>query len=745
MTKKHIYRLSLAFFVSAFLSGCSTKERFAEGEMEIKKVSVVTDNPAIDTQMMRNYVRQLPGLENGKRQHHAYDSLKTRLTCEDLVTALANQGYLHADVSSSVLVRPKTAGDRNPKCDVFYFLHPNEPYFVRDIRYDIRDARIDTLLREEMSAEHSSIAAGKQFSVADLNAERSAIAAFLQDRGYYKFNKEFIRFEADTVPGENTVDLTLQLLPYRANNNAREEPHPCYMMRRINYIPGGGDDRIVLRNSVLDVSTELREGEPFSAAALQGTYQRFSRLQALRYTNIRFREANDTLAVTDSAASSDGAGNVTESSADGTPVRYGLDCDIQLSSRKPNSISVQPEGTNTAGDLGAAVSLTYSNRNLFHGSETLSLQLRGAYEAITKLEGYNDKNYMEYGLESKLQFPRFIAPFISNSFRRNIQSTSELGVSYNLQNRPEFHRRVFSAAWRYRWSEPNHHTSYKLDMIDLNYIYMPWISETFKHDYLDSDDNRNAILRYNYEDLFIMKIGFGLSYNNGTDAYKFSVETAGNVLSGFAKAFNFKKNDEGQRTLFNIAYAQYVKTDLDATHIMKLSPASELVFHGRLGIAWPYGNSDILPFEKRYFSGGANSVRGWAVRGLGPGKYGGTDGRIDFINQTGDIKLDLNMEYRTFLFWKFYGAAFIDVGNIWTIRAYESQPGGQFRFNEFYKQLAVAYGLGLRLNFGYFILRFDCGMKAVNPAYTTQSEHYPIFHPDLSRDFAFHFGVGYPF
>lgn len=318
-------------------------------------------------------------------------------------------------------------------------------------------------------------------------------------------------------------------------------------------------------------------------------------------------------------------------------------------------------------------------------------------------------------------------------------------MAYNLQNRPEFHRRVFSTSWGYKWSEPNHHTSYKLDMIDLNYVYMPWISETFKEDYLDSDDNRNAILRYNYEDLFIMKIGFGLSYNNGTNALKLNVETAGNILNGFASALNFGKNNDGQYTLFNIAYAQYVKGDFDATHIMKLSPGSELVFHGRLGIAYPYGNSKILPFEKRYFSGGANSVRGWAVRGLGPGKYGGSDGRIDFINQTGDIKLDLNMEYRTFLFWKLYGAAFIDVGNIWTIREYENQPGGQFKFNEFYKQLAVAYGVGVRLNFGYFILRFDCGMKAVNPVYTKRSEHYPILYPDLSRDFAFHFGVGYPF
>ena len=138
-------------------------------------------------------------------------------------------------------------------------------------------------------------------------------------------------------------------------------------------------------------------------------------------------------------------------------------------------------------------------------------------------------------------------------------------------------------------------------------------------------------------------------------------------------------------------------------------------------------------------------MRGWTVRGLGPGGFKGKDGAIDFINQTGDMKLDLNMELRTFLFWKIYGAAFVDAGNIWTLRRYDEQPGGQFRFDSFLKQIAVAYGLGVRLNFSYFILRFDMGMKAINPAHTTRKEHYPLFHPDFGRDFAFHFAVGLPF
>ena len=182
--------------------------------------------------------------------------------------------------------------------------------------------------------------------------------------------------------------------------------------------------------------------------------------------------------------------------------------------------------------------------------------------------------------------------------------------------------------------------------------------------------------------------------------------------------------------------------DVDYTHLFKFDEHNTLAAHIGLGIAYPYGNSKILPFEKRYFSGGANSVRGWNVRGLGPGKFKGKDGRIDFINQTGDMKLDFNLEYRTHMFWKLDGAVFVDAGNIWTLKEYADQPGGKFTFNEFYKQIAVAYGVGLRLNFDYFILRMDMG---INPAYESKAEHYALVHPNFSRDFAFHFAVGLPF
>lgn len=706
----------IPFSILLLITACSTGKYVQEGEYILDKVAVVSDQSDYNASPLSQYVRQKekPKLFSlfrnpFSRKPVIYDTLQARLSCQDLMTAMQNEGYMNAGVSLYTETKGK-------KLKATYLLHPGQPFLIGKVNYDIQDEGILQLLHLDQPA-NQQIKPGMRFTVETLDNERKRIASLLSDNGYFRFNKDFIHFTADTIMGRKDIALTLQLRKYKPNNNSPEVDHTRYLIRNVLF-QSNDSDRIHLRKQVLLNATAIKEGRPYDASALQRTYNNFARLQAVKYTNIKFAEVPDT--------------NL-------------LDCHIQISTNKPSTISFQPEGTNTAGDLGAAASITYTNRNLFHGSEQLSIEFRGAYEAITGLEGYQDQNYTEFSVETKLVFPRFLAPFLSKSFRRRQTASSEWAVSWDFQNRPEFHRRVFSSAWRYRWSEPKHHLNYRFDLLDLNYVYMPWISSTFKRDYLDNAENRNAILRYNYEDIFIMKTGFTVSYTDGVDAVRANFESAGNLLNGVSKGFGFKTNSQGQHTLFNIAYAQYVKFDFDYTHLFQFDKRNALALHAGLGVAYPYGNSTVLPFEKRYFSGGANSVRGWSVRELGPGKFKGTDGRIDFINQTGDVKLDLNAEYRSSLFWKLQGALFIDAGNIWTLRNYAEQPGGQFKFTEFYKQIAASYGMGLRLNFDYFILRFDVGMKAINPAYESEKEHWSIIHPKLSRDFDFHFAVGLPF
>ena len=736
--------LIIAFLLSALamlVASCSTTRYVPDGGLLLSSVKVKTegDYRDVNTSALRSYVRQQPNARwfslvklplatyslSGRDSSRwinrtlksigeapvVYDSLRTLQTIADLRQELRNEGFLQADVD----VEERRHGR---KVDVTYWLRPGEPYFIHNISYDIRDDSIRQLLAGDSL--RRLIHPGMKFDVSLLDAERKRLTSLLTDSGYFRFHKEFITYRADTTRGTRLIDITLRLGLYRQSSDSPDTLHTRYLLRRIAYASGDpADSRIHLRRHVLEECTHLAEGQYYTATGLQNTYNHFGRLQAVRYTNIMFRP------VADSAM---------------------LDCDIQLQTNKPSTISFQPEGTNTAGDLGAAASLTYQNRNLFRGSEVLSVELRGAYEAIRGLEGYANQDFIEYSLETRLQFPRFIMPFVNQRFRQRVNATSELSLLYDLQDRPEFHRRVLSAAWRYRWSFPHRHDRYQLDLFDLNYVFMPWLSPTFRSQYLDNESNRNAILRYNYEDLFITKVGFGYSYAKGNVALKTNVETSGNLLAGGARLFGTEKDDKGQYRLFNIAFAQYAKADVDLTRSFTIDAHNQLVFHLGFGIAYPYGNSTVLPFEKRYFSGGANSVRGWSVRSLGPGKYKERDGRINFINQTGDMKLDLNLEYRTHLFWKLGGAAFVDAGNIWTLRDYDIQPGGQFRFSDFPSQLAVSYGLGLRFNFDYFILRFDLGMKAINPAYEEDDdEHYPILHPRFSRDYAFHFAVGLPF
>lgn len=733
-------RHSLYILAVLLFCACSETKYVPEGEYLLNKVSVkcAPKTKGVDPSDMKAYARQhgnsrwfsamkvplatysLSGRDSTKWLNRMlrsigeapvlYDSMSTRKSMEDMQMQLVNMGFLRASVDAMTKTRDK-------RVDVTYLLHPGPSYSIRHVDYVIHDSLIADLLHMDKE-ENRGLKSGMRFSVENLDTERKRITRILNNQGYYRFNKEFITYQADSVAGSHEIDIVLVLRQQR-DRDGMEFPHQRYLVRDIRYSSGDPEDSVIhLRQGVLHRNTFIRENGYYSAEDLQNTYNHFGRLGAVRYTNISWEEKPDSSL---------------------------LDCQIQVSTNKPSTISFQPEGTNTAGDLGFALSLTYQNRNLFKGSENLSIELRGAYEAIKGLEGYSNHNFLEYSLETKLTFPRFIAPFLPSGFQRRTNATSEVSLLYDLQNRPEFHRRVFSVGWRYKWDNPNHHDHYRIDLLDLNYISMPWISETFKREYLDDTSSRNAILRYNYENLFIMKFGVGYIYNNGIIAIKANAETSGNLLGLAARTFGFHKNEEGQYTFLDIAYAQYVKADIDLTRNIKFNYHNHLVFHAGLGIAYPYGNSTILPFEKRYFSGGANSVRGWSVRSLGPGKYISKDGRIDFINQTGDMKLDLNMEYRAHLFWKLGLALFVDAGNIWTLRSYDEQPGGQFKFSEFWKQLAVSYGLGFRFNFDYFILRFDMGMKAINPAYQEGDEHYPIVHPRLSRDFAFHFAVGLPF
>ena len=763
--RTHIIYIVMLCVLNVIVWSCSVDRYIPDGQHMLTKADVVCDDENISkTYLLSDYIVQntnskwfgarvplkiytLSGTDTTKRFCRVmrrlgeapvlYDTLKSERTMSDITQVLSNAGYMKVEVEEKKKVKGK-------KVAVTYDVHPNERYTIRSIQRISDDSNLRQFICVEDTA-RSLLKVGAAFDVNVLNNERNRIASFLRNHGYYKFTKENVRFSADTARNSTKVDVSLRVTLHQENGRTEATEHRQYVIGNVNFYADVASkdepmdsvnyrgynffyqDDLHFRKKMLVSKTLFHPNELYDDNYFRRTYTNYTRLSAISHSNIQLteRQGTDT-----------------------------LDCNISVNHAKPHSFGFDVEATNSAGDLGAAVSASYQNKNIFRGSESFTFKIRGAYEAITGLEDYEGNNYTEFGVESRLNFPTFLLPYVKRDWGARHNAVSEIALQYNFQNRPEFHRRVLTAAWRYRWSSRDQHIQHRFDLLEVNYVYMPWISRTFKEQYLDSLGKTNAILKYNYENLLITKLGYTYSYNSlgareqtyGKNAYtfRFNIETSGNVLNAFSKMTNAPTNEDGQYKFCGIAFAQYVRGDIDFAKSFRIDKNNSVAFHAAVGVAYPYGNSNLLPFEKRYFAGGANSVRGWSVRSLGPGAYNGADRGINFLNQSGDIKLDLSLEYRTQLFWKLSGAAFIDAGNIWTIRKYDDQPNGEFRFDTFMQQIAASYGLGLRMDANFFIIRFDAGMKAINPAFSGKG-HYPLLHPNFNRDFAFHFAVGMPF
>ncbi len=758
--------------VALLVCGCSSGRFLPEGRRTLSDVRLVSDKAGVKPSPYRAYVRQNANAKwfnlvkvplgiycmssadsvKGKRRMSrllrkigeppvVYDPLQTVASMANIRQALANDGYLHATVDTAVTYK-------GHKARVTYRLHPGPRYYIDRISRVFDSTEMERVVSADSSA--TQLRRGVPIEVSALSAERDRIVQLLHEKGYYGVHNDFVTYAADTLPGELGVDLTLRMaLPPGADSlrTYRPQRYRRVTLAEDTWPDTAATDTTTYRGLTIVYRGKMRErrrlysahvglspGDRYSEQAVQNTYGSLNTLPPVALTNIRLRPV------------------------EGEPEL--MDCDIRLRRNKPNSIGAELEGTNTAGDLGAAAAVTYSNRNLFRGAVLFSLKGRAAYEAITGLEGYGNRHFLELSGEASLRFPSLLLPFVNLTRRQRLKATSEVQLLFDSQSRPEFKRRVLTGAWLYRWNRiDNPKLQHRYDLLSVNYIYMPWVSDTFRSQYLEGDNPHYAVLRYSYENLFILKTGYSFVYNSlygstpsGQGLYqkngfqiKAAIEAAGNVLYAFSRIGHCRRYENNAYHFLGTAYSQYVKLDFDFAKSTLLNERNSVAFHAAFGLGIPYGNSTVLPFEKRYFAGGANSVRGWSVRELGPGSYKRQDGRTDFLNQTGNLKLDLSVEWRTFLFWKLHGAFFIDAGNVWNTREYADMEGARFRWNRFYKEIAVSYGLGLRLNFDYFILRLDGGMKAVNPAVTSGRLHYPISSPDFGRDFTLHFAVGLPF
>lgn len=757
------------------LWSCSSTKHVPGGEMLLDKVSIEIegDDRAGTEEELINFLRQTPnhkvlgfaklqlatyslsGSDTTKWYNRwlrslgqppvIYDDELTEASRRQLRQALVNRGYMDAVVTVDTLLRPD-----DKRAAVTYNINTGRPHVIGSLGLNIADPAIRGIVEADSTL--ISIGEGDLFDRNELDNVRATITERLREHGYYAYSKELITFTADTIRGSKEVTLTLNMAAGTERDSVQTaRRNRVYVVRSVTFVTEEaqhdpaladtveyrgmemvyGPDRYIRPSSLYDMCF-IEPGEPYNARMVDRTYASLSRLSILRFINIDMKPAGEV-------------GDIGL-----------LDCVISISRNRKQSVSLEVEGTNSEGDLGFGIGATYQHRDLTHRSEMLTVKFRTAYESLSgNLDGFINKRYTEYAGEAGITFPKFVLPGATRGFKKRMQATTEVAVSFNYQERPEYTRVIAGVAWRWKWNDRHrdYNRRHTFDLLDINYVRLP--RSTI--DFIDQIAPDNPLLRYSYEDHFIMRLGYTFYRTNRRiptpevnafvmqphiSTLRASVETAGNLLYALSSAIDSRRED-GAYKVFGIQYAQYVKGEVDYTYTRNLNSRNALAFHVGAGLAYPYGNSSMVPFEKRFYAGGANGVRGWGVRTLGPGCYDARNSVTDFINQCGDIRLDLSVEYRARLFWVFEGALFIDAGNIWTVHNYPNQPGGMFKFNRFYKQIAASYGAGIRMDFTYFLLRFDLGMKAHNPA--MNQEPWPLIHPKWGRDANFHFSVGYPF
>ena len=707
------------------LASCNTTKFVPQGQYLLNKAKVkCVDDKSVSGADLQKYLRQRQNTEifgfwklqlhiydtaptdtttksnrtlarNAKKMGEApviYDEQQTQASMQQLRQQMNNMGYFHAEVDTIKKIK-------NRKVNLTYIVTAHQPYKIRNYEVDFPASEIlRTIASDE---QRCKVHPGDQFSTETLDDERARIATALRNRGYFYFEKSMLEFTADSSLNSHEVDVKIHLAPFveHLDSAALKQLRTQYYIRNVDFKL----DKPFLRKNALRSACRLRAGERYAEWRVERTYARMNGLAPVKYVDIAFTPAGDTL----------------------------LDCEITISRGRIHTVAAEVEGTYSAGDWGVAAGVKYANKNIFHGAEVLTVGARAAYEWRA-----NGGRAIEAKADASLLFP----------------SNVKVNIAFNYQQRPdEYTRTIANAGLGYTIpKKPGDKWTHTFNFIDINYIYVPWKSQAF----MDRFKNSTLMLA-SYNDQFILDWNYMASYSSYDQRHpnrtyvQFAVraETAGNALYGLSVAANLPQDSIGRHMLWRVPFAQYAKGDINFTCHGIITPKHHLVGHIGIGVAVPYLNAQVLPFEKRYFGGGANSIRGWQARTLGPGTFRGLNNAAAYDLQVGDIKIDLNLEYRYKVLKFLELAAFLDAGNIWTIRDYKDQPGGVFLFDQFYKQIAWSYGVGVRFDLSILIFRVDFGVKLHDPSRIAEGKQWRTAPNGLGwkDDMTFHFAIGYPF
>lgn len=695
-----------------------------------------------------------------------YDSLLARKSAAQIKLYLNSKGYFISSVKDSVHFK------RNKRANVFYKITAAPPYTVQSLTYIIPDELVKYYVFADTS--HSLIRHGNNYDVDVLQKERERITDQLNNEGYYLFTKDYIHYKIDTGETPNKVNITLNIKNYTQklseySDSLIEVPHPRFYINNVYIQPDfiskkldpakkdttkAGDyyilhnGRLRYKRRVLLNSVFVRKGELYQSRNSQDTYKRLSELKAFKSINITFIKVSEDH----------------------------LDCFIQLSPILKQSFTIEAQGKNTSGNLGAELGIVYQNRNVFRSAEILELKLKGGVEAQPALNNDANKqnnigditkpvkqfNSIEIGPEANLYVPRFLLPFRIR-FSKQSNPKTVFTCSYMFQKRPDYTRYLTNLSFGYTWKETSN-KRHTINPLVINFVKV------------SLDSVFDAYLK-NVRDLyirnsFINHLATSTRYTflfNEQDVRKlenfpylrFNAESSGNILRGFYNLANsiqpntFVKDSEGRYQLAGVPFSQYLRTDLDYRYYFNSNEINKVVLRIAAGIGVPLTNFTSLPYERRFFSGGSNGIRAWRSRTLGPGSY--SDSSNVGFDQFGDGQLEGNVEYRFKLFKFLHGAVFVDAGNNWLRKADATRPNGDFKLNRFYKEIAIGSGIGFRGDFNFFILRLDVGIKVRDPQFAEKDrwviEHWfdrpwkQAYRNAHSSGYftVLNLGIGYPF
>ncbi len=656
-----------------------------------------------------------------------YDSLSANKTITNIEKYLTNVGYFESQASHSLIKKKKK------KVIIEYQVDLGKPFLIKQVSYSIDDNAIASVLDKNKANSYLKI--NECYNVDKIKKERDRITTTLKNAGYYRFNREFVVFEVDTL--DSHYDLSLDVV---VKNPGQEAKHKVYTVKDI-FIYSDNDtvlstlDTLVVdsfykivrsglryKPEILIDNIYLEKDDNYSLRKHLYTISTLSNLYAFKYVSMKF-EPDD--------------------------LQQTLRGSLYLTPEKLNDIQFEIEASNTdlQQTLGSAAKLSYNRRNLLKLADLLTLNIRGGVEFLFA-NGESGLFSSNVSLSGDWYVPKFVTPIKLKGLSKYFNPTTHFSTNYNFYTRTGFYTmNNTSFSINYDWKED---VQKRHVVTPLTATFTKLANTTFEFQQRLQGDN---VLRNSFRNQLIIGSGYTFLFNNQNASkrknfinFQNDIQIAGNLLRLANNLLYDVNPDDISYTFLDVAFSQFVRIKSDLRYYQILSKEKTMVYRLLGGIGVPYGNSVVMPYIKQFFAGGPNSIRAWRVRSLGPGAYAppADANNNGFLDQTGDIIIEANMEYRFPIAGVLKGAAFVDAGNIWTLREDTIRPGAQFEVNDFLREFAIGTGFGLRFDFDFLVLRLDMSVPFIDPSYPEGDRLY-INKVDLRNDIVYNLAIGFPF